>query len=416
MSCVCEVAGFCERRQVRVSQSMHASCAAGHGHAVDAMLSTIRATRQSRTQRAGQIRERNRQKHGGSARRINRTRYGNKLAEVIARHTGEHVDCSGCDNEITRLNGMTAEQIRADIQNITTGILSRGAVKARTWWQRWACTIAPELLRSRIAEWIEEAIAGPPVATEEPWGCDTRHLTFHVFPTLHQDSWKWNLRQLAARWSLFNGRKVMGLAIDSRKTCEAAEVIDYAASLGMQFDATIQRPNSRTLREVVTWRPMLEAIGITAMGPRDVVFSCHAKGVRHTVREDHIEAWARLMYRSCLDNWQAVEPLLLSHVFAGSFKRYNNFKTPGNHVWHYSGTFYWWRAAEVAKRNWHKVDNRFYGTESWPGHQAARDEAACLFLDDCGDLYDRQYWEAEVWRRWNESSWAAVAEPACLIG
>jgi hypothetical protein len=184
----------------------------------------------------------------------------------------------------------------------------------------------------------------------------------------------------------------------------------------MHFDAVIERHNSRILREVVTWRPMLEALGITSMGSREVVFSAHAKGVRHTVREDHIEAWARLMYRSCLDNFAAVEPLLLSHVFAGSFKRYNNFRTPGNHVWHYSGTFYWWRPAEVAKRNWQKVDNKFYGTESWPGHQAARDEAACLFLDDCADLYDREYWRAEVWPRWSESSWAAAAEPVCLIG
>ena len=416
MSCVCEMAGVCERRQATVSQSMHARCKAGNPQAVDAMIEAIANARQRRPERHERIREANRKRRTTGANRIIRTKYGNKLAEVIARHTGEHVDCSGCDNEIARLNGMTAEQIRADLNNIATGILSRGQTKARTWWQRWACTIAPEFLRGRVTDWILEAIDGPPVVTEEPWGCDTRHLTFHVFPTQHQDSWQWNLRQLAARWSLFNGRKVLGLAIERGKTVQPGQVIDYAASLGMHFDAVIERHNSRILREVVTWRPMLEALGITSMGSREVVFSAHAKGVRHTVREDHIEAWARLMYRSCLDNFAAVEPLLLSHVFAGSFKRYNNFRTPGNHVWHYSGTFYWWRPAEVAKRNWQKVDHKFYGTESWPGHQAARDEAVCLFLDDCADLYDREYWRAEVWPRWSESSWAAVEEPACPIG
>jgi hypothetical protein len=348
-------------------------------------------------------------------RRLQRTRYGNKLADVIARHTGQHVDCSGCDNEIGRLNTMTADQIRDDIEAIASGIMARGRTKARTWWQRWACAIAPELLRSRVEAWILEAIDGPSVVTDEPWGCDVRHLTYHIWPTTHQDSWRWNLRQLAARWDLFNGRKVLGLAID-KKTVSADAVTAYAASLGMVFDGVVTKTNSRTLREVVTFRPMLELLGITSMGSRDVVFSAHAKGVRHNTREQHIEDWARLMYRVCLDDFAAVEPHLLANVFAGAFRRFNNFTTPGNHVWHYSGTFYWWRPAEVARRNWQKIDNRFFGTESWPGHQAARDEAACLFLDDCGDLYDRQYWESTVWPKWSESSWAAVAEPACLIG
>lgn len=348
-------------------------------------------------------------------RRLQRTKYGHKLAEIIARHTGEQVDCAGCDNEIARLNGMTADQIRADAENIAAGILARGAKKARTWWQRWACTIAPDLLSRRVTDWIREATDGPPVMTDEPWGCDVRHLTFHVYPTKHQDSWQWNLRQLAGRWQLFNGRRVLGLAVDS-KTTQAAAVIDYAASLGMTWDAVVERKNVRTLREVVTWRPMLETLGIASMSSSEVIFSAHAKGVRHTVREEHIEAWARLMYRACLDNFTAVEPLLLSHVAAGCFKRYNNFRTPGNHVWHYSGTFFWWRPGEIAKRNWQKIDNKFYGTESWLGHQAARDEAACIFLDDCGDLYQREYWSETVWPRWNESSWAAVAEPACLTG
>lgn len=398
MSCQCELAGWCERRQARMPKLHHAKCRAGNTQAIDDLY-----LRPLVPQRAQPVV------------RIQRTKYGNKLADVIARHTGQHVDCSGCDNEIARLNTMTAEQIRGDIETITDGILTRGRTKARRWWQRWACTIAPELLRSRVAEWIREATDGPAVVTDEPWACDIRHLTYHIWPTVHQDSWQWNLRQLAARWSLFNGRKVLGLAID-KKTVSAAAVIDYAASLGMQWDAVIERTNSRTLREVVTWRPMLETIGITSMGSREVVFSAHAKGVRHNTREEHIEAWARLMYRACLDDFAAVEPLLLSHVAAGCFKRYNNFKTPGNHVWHYSGTFFWWRPAEIAKRNWQKIDNKFYGTESWLGHQAARDEAACIFLDDCGDLYDPEYWRQVVWPKWNESNWAAAAEPACLIG
>jgi hypothetical protein len=97
---------------------------------------------------------------------------------------------------------------------------------------------------------------------------------------------------------------------------------------------------------------------------------------------------------------------LESHVFAGSFKRYGMFTTPGNHKWHYSGTFYWFRNQPVFERDWRKIDRKFFGSESWPGHVATEREAACLFHDHCGDLYQMAYWQQAVepdWTNWRNA-------------
>ena len=379
--CECLAAGFCSRRQSEIPEIHFQKCKTGAVEHIDSLY--LRPV-------ADQVPQK---------RRLPRTRYGNRLAEIIAKKTGEHVDCAGCDNEIGRLNGMTADEILQQTDAIADGILIRGASKARTWWQRVACRFAPDILRARIAEWIREAVNAPGIVVDEDWSCSRKHLTFHVYPTKHQDSWKWNLQQLASRWTLFNGKKVVGVAVD-QKTAKTSEVIEYANSIGVVFDQVIEKTNSRSLREVITWHPMLDAIGMEGMTADDVVFSCHAKGVRHQSRESHIEAWASLMYQSCLDFMPTVESLMQSHVAAGSFKRYGMFNTIGNNQWHYSGTFFWWKPHELFRRNWRKIDRRFFGTESWLGLHLQKDEAACVFLDNCGDLYHKDYWEREVWPRW----------------
>lgn len=232
-----------------------------------------------------------------------------------------------------------------------------------------------------------------------------RHLTIHVYPTRQHDGWKWNLRQLQQRWSLFNGQKLLGIASDVQ-TESAATVVDYARTLGMEFDRVIAVPNKPTIREVATWLPMLEYLNPSRAADNEVVFSCHAKGVRHHTMTDTLTGWTRLMWEVNLDDWRTVENALSSHLMAGAFRRYGNFTTRGNNRWHYSGTFYWWRLAEIGRRNWRKVDQKFFGTESWPGHVCKANETSCLFMDDCGDLYKREYWRDTVWPEWNQRSCA----------
>lgn len=347
---------------------------------------------------------------------VRRTGYGDALAKIISRETGEQTDCTGCKNEIAALNVMSRKEVLDQIDALAFRIRNRAQTNSRAWWQRLGCTIAPSIVESLIRGWILEAIGSesqPPVQIDfEP--ITTRHLTYHVYPTKHQEGWIWNLKQLVQRASLFeNGKRILAIATDSQ-THDASRVVDFCHQIGLSWTHVVTKTNSRALREVQTWIPMLEEINPPACSDNEAVFSAHAKGVRHGVMEKHITAWADLMYRSCLDDIEAVEIELSKYLATGSFKRYGHFRTAGNHRWHYSGTFFWWRPSAVAGRNWKKVDRRFFGTESWLGHQASADETGCLFLDNCQDLYQAKYWEDVVWPAWEKSIWMKASSLASL--
>ena len=107
------------------------------------------------------------------------------------------------------------------------------------------------------------------------------------------------------------------------------------------------------------------------------------------------------MYRLCLDEWPNVEEQLRSTFVTGAFKRFGLFGMRDGYNWHYSGTFFWWRLQELGRRDWRSIDHQFFGTESWPGKHCRSEEAGCLFLNDCNDLYNVDYWTNTVWPAWN---------------
>lgn len=223
-----------------------------------------------------------------------------------------------------------------------------------------------------------------------------RHLTYHVYPAAKHDSWKWNLEQLAKRWALFNGKRIIGISHD--KASQSADtVLQFAESIGMQFDHHVIRDNVVALREVVTWVPMLTLLNPGTAKDNEVVFSAHAKGQKYD-DASHTRDWTDLMYQSCLDDWPAVYQALRTALMAGSFREYGLLGKW--HDWAYSGTFAWWRLAEIGKRNWSDVDRWFAGTESWFGKMCDPRETACLFLNDSRRMYDEHYWKEVVWSEW----------------
>jgi hypothetical protein len=221
----------------------------------------------------------------------------------------------------------------------------------------------------------------------------TRHLCYHVWPVRGNGTWQANLRQLLQRIDLFNGRRRIGIVTDD-KTDPAGAVMEFLDGYDCEF---VVDKNVSRLREVVTFLPLLSPLEST--DPNEVIFYAQAKGVRHKPFGDEtttVHRWASAQYETCLDDWESVEAALIDNVFAGSFKRYGEFRTPGNNRWHYSGSFYWSRSARIFDRNWSKIDRMFFGAESWPGRMAHPQEAACLFHDHCGDLYLPNYWTATV--------------------
>lgn len=238
-------------------------------------------------------------------------------------------------------------------------------------------------------------------ATPIEWEHTTRNLLYYIWPVASNDFWKWNLDQLKRRLPLFNGTLFCTIAVDDT-TVKPNEVVDYIADDRVQY-LTVK--NNRKLRESAHWATALAQV--ETLDPLQMTFAAHAKCVRLPFRfgcvqksdpcDTHVTAkWAEAMYATCLDYPSLVADQLSQFAMTGSFKRHGQFTTRGNHRWHYSGTFYWFRNRDVFQRNWAKVDKRFFGSESWPGLMFKPDETGCLFLEHPPDPYSTQEWNTKI--------------------
>jgi hypothetical protein len=235
-----------------------------------------------------------------------------------------------------------------------------------------------------------------------------RNLIMHVMPVSANDNWKWNLDQIATRQHVFNGKRILAIAVEESlntggkalRTVSPDEVIDYSTSIGLEWTMIESFKNNNKLREVATFPWLLGQVQST--NANEVTFACHAKGATHSADSITVK-WAERQYRVCLDDWFTVHRTLEQFSMAGAFRKFGEFTTPGNHRWHYSGTNYWFRNDDVFNGDrWKKIDQHFFGTESWPGLMFPPERCACLFADDAGDCYQESYWrslerEIAVW-------------------
>lgn len=209
-----------------------------------------------------------------------------------------------------------------------------------------------------------------------------KNLLYHIWPTSKTQHWRWNVRQLLQRIDLFDGVRSIGVALDD-STDSLDEV--KAAFGDAEIDHWIVRKNNAKIREGATFLKLMDTI---PRGGDSVTCYTHAKGVRHHEGSLTVN-WAEMMYRTTFDHWPHVKSVLSQYPVAGTFKRLGMFKLPGNHCWHYSGTFFWFRNRDVfARPEWSRIHNRFFAcVEAWPANVFKADEAGVIFGDNAGDLY-----------------------------
>ncbi len=66
------------------------------------------------------------------------------------------------------------------------------------------------------------------------------NLIMHMLPVAANDNWKWNLQQIATRQNLFNGKRVLAIAVEESSkthnkiltTVSPDEVVQYSSSIG----------------------------------------------------------------------------------------------------------------------------------------------------------------------------------------
>lgn len=425
--CSCPVAGFCNRRQAHVSHVHWKKCQAGRVELLD------RIYEEAKKAPPPKVYENRRRKRPKQIKGI-----GDLLHDVIFAKTGIY-PCADCQSEILRLNAMTTVQVLQDEEAIARRIIARAQKRESKWWELHikaataVANLAPDYSVETMRSWVREACekkqvlvmgeaafgtVGKPRESFQPvpmrdYSNAVRHLNFHMWPLRESETWLWHLDQLALRKDLFNGFRVLSLAIDS-DTVSYQQFKDAADSRGLVFDRIFTHRNDPRRGETVAWSEKIEWLMTQGFDHSDVIFYAHSKGVRNRVvngaqvRTDNyaVRQWTDMMYSSCLDYWDLVKINLDAKLFTGSFKRFGAYRYPGNFRWHYSGTFYWFRLFDMLSRRPALVEQRYTGTEAFPGFKARPQEAGSLFIDNLQhNLYDEKSIRQHIlpqWKEWQE--------------
>jgi hypothetical protein len=226
-------------------------------------------------------------------------------------------------------------------------------------------------------------------------GEPVRHLAYYVYPVRGNGVWQRCLNQLKRRLHVFNGHRVIAVAVDAH-TDSAAAVWDYLHGYAHEV---IELPNDPRRREAAAFLPLLERTLVD--GTDHVLFWGHAKGVTRPVNEGTtVHRWTDLLLETCLDYLPLVDEHLQRWPVTGSCKKIGRTFSGSSSRWHYSGGMFWLRCQALLQRDWRRLDrDRWWASESWPGLVFGAEEAGCLFLErpaEKMDLYEYRFFQDTV--------------------
>lgn len=203
-----------------------------------------------------------------------------------------------------------------------------------------------------------------------------RHLLYHIYP--RRGNWQLHAEQLKIRWPLFNGQRIVGIAVDG--LTDDPEAVKECLGDADYF----VMPNRIGLREVQTWRDLWMRL---KHSPGDAIFYSQAKGVTKPANPGvTVIPWASAMLEVLLDYYPAVAAALQTHAIVGMGRKIGGFKQSKT-AWHFSGSHFWTR--EV--RDWNTIDPKWFGVESWPGLHYREHESYDL-VPSPGNLYRPEQW------------------------
>lgn len=218
-----------------------------------------------------------------------------------------------------------------------------------------------------------------------------RDLCYHIYP-VRSGNWRWNVAELLKRMDLFNGKRLVAVAVDNR-TDSADEV---KAAFGDTVTEFIVQPNQTQLREVATFEPLFERVADP--DPCRAVLWAHAKGATRPPGHSS-RLWAELLYRAYLDHWPGMQELLQWHSVAGAFRMRGQFWKPNSvSDWAFSGSWCWFRSGVhfAPGRDWRKIDRFWSGIETYPALHYPHEDSGCLVCDNCGNLYEKAHLRGKI--------------------
>lgn len=227
-----------------------------------------------------------------------------------------------------------------------------------------------------------------------------RHLLYHLYPDKLNDGeiWRRNMAALKKRIALFNGRRIIGVAIGPQ-THQLADVEGELAGCDCEIFSV---KNAPTMRECTTLVKLYEKVS-QYTGPEHVTLHAHGKGISSEAWATGVQRWTDALYETCLDYWPVVNRMLQSYPIVGPFKRhYTDWKTPNftsKSTWHFSGSWRWFRNAEMFARKWQYVEPFWCGSESHPSMVFAESEAGnlvCEVTEPGRALYLQEFWDSKA--------------------
>lgn len=266
-----------------------------------------------------------------------------------------------------------------------------------------------EVSRCPINKWRRSPASWQPITT--------RHLLYHIYP-VQNGHWQWNVEQLCGRLKAFNGQKIVAIVTDPPSGrlpdpsgpnspdngrhipgCDTAEMVkeEFAKRTGEEI-TFLEMTNDPSLREVKTFVPMLERV--ISDDPSHSLLYAQAKGT--TRHNGHIaRRWTEALYEIMFDYFPLADEQLMTYPVTGCFKKLGHGWSPDQSKsdWHYSGSWFWVRTAELENRNWQKIDQFWSGIEPYPSQQFNAKEAGCMFHTDHVpnmNLYNGRYWRRVV--------------------
>jgi hypothetical protein len=200
-------------------------------------------------------------------------------------------------------------------------------------------------------------------------------------------NWRRSVAHLKARWQQFDGVKTIAVAVDDT-TDDASLVRDKFAddSIRMQVCANSE------LQEAQQFSWLLGSV----QNYPGITLYAHSKGCTHTQNQSS-HLWCDAMASACLDYPELVDCMMRDRMTCGAFRSLQPVgSSPAR--WHFAGTWWWVRNADLFSRDWSEFERVFWGVESYPGNKFSIGESGCLFFDNAhtAHLYDIDWWKNHI--------------------
>lgn len=205
-----------------------------------------------------------------------------------------------------------------------------------------------------------------------------RNLLYYLYPR-KWSVWRWHISHLMHYKHVFNGRKIVVVAIDQH-TEPLAKLMPVLNALEAEV---LWVQNDPVLGET---RHFLEKLALLeSKDPNEATFYAHAKGVTQTGSWlTGALSWSKAMYTLNLGNVAAVERALSVYGAAGCFK---HFLDHAGSRWCYGGTFFWLKHSTLFSRNWRSIELSRFGVEGYPGKHLRWAEMRGFTPDNVGPVW-----------------------------